>query len=63
MQYKDKTFNDKLESGEIFACKGQGRKTTLLASDLRSHRQHCIKNACIMDSATWAQGHLENGCQ
>ncbi|XP_061640944.1 sphingomyelin phosphodiesterase 2 isoform X2 [Phyllopteryx taeniolatus] len=32
------------ESQEITACKRQGRKPTLNARDLRSHRRHCIKS-------------------
>ncbi|XP_076588395.1 uncharacterized protein LOC143321716 isoform X2 [Chaetodon auriga] len=48
------------ESGEISARKGQGRKPTLNACDLRSLRQHCIKNrhGWIKDIASWAREHF-----
>ena len=48
------------ESGEITACKRQGRKPTLNARDLRSLRRHCIKNRhqCVKDITTWAQEHF-----
>ena len=48
------------ESGEITACKRQGRKPTLNACDLRSLRRHCIKNRhqCVKDITTWAQEHF-----
>lgn len=45
------------ESGEITTRKGQGRKPTLNARDLRSLRRYCIKNRhqCVKDITTWAQ--------
>ena len=48
------------ESGEITACKRQGRKPTLNARDLRSLRRHCIKkrHQCVKDITTWAQEHF-----
>ena len=48
------------ESGEITACKRQGRKPTLNARDLRSLWRHCIKNLhqCVKDITTWAQEHF-----
>ena len=48
------------ESGEITACKRQGRKPTLNARDLRFLRRHCIKNRhqCVKDITTWAQEHF-----
>ncbi|XP_061654971.1 zinc finger and SCAN domain-containing protein 2-like isoform X1 [Phyllopteryx taeniolatus] len=48
------------ESGEITACKRQGRKPTLNARDLRSLKRRCINNRhqCVKDITTWAQEHF-----
>src|SRR4029434_5632078 len=45
------------ESGGISVHKGQGPKPKLNNRDLRSLRQHCIKNrhSSISDITTWAQ--------
>ena len=48
------------ESGGISVRKGQGRKPKLNNHDLRSFRQHCIKNrhSSISDITTWAQDYF-----
>ena len=48
------------ESGGISVRKGQGRKPKLNNRDLRSLRQHCIKNrhSSISDITTWAQDYF-----
>ncbi|XP_061529581.1 cytochrome b5 reductase 4 isoform X6 [Phycodurus eques] len=50
------------ESGEITACKRQGRKPTLNARDLRSLRRHCIKNRhqCVKDITNGLRNTSEN---
>ena len=48
------------ESGGISVRKGQGRKPKLNNRDIRSLRQHCIKNrhSSISDITTWAQDYF-----
>ncbi len=49
------------ETGEIFVCKGQGRRPLLDARGLRALRRHCIthRHDSVIDITKWAQEYFQ----